>query len=300
MPASGVIPVVEVGGFGSFIKEDLGVVLHSDVDGAHIGNHGGGGVGADNPVIAVVGNSQADLFRWYFRQGVLYYTSDHIDRGHGHGRALAVSPLIGHQHGTVGRRTQKGVINSLIQKSPLFSRGLGSQGHGNRIPEQVHDPGGQAHKCGKALPVICQHVFKINVQAAKPLILHGPAQLPYDPLLQFMAAHQGRYQIIIKMPVFPQGGQCQDGTRPPLLRPLYHPRIIAHGRDHFPFQGKAIGKHLQPIQVGQGFLQHLLIDERVRISAGIEQFPSLHRIAVRNIKSLANGQAVWVFYLIVP
>ena len=115
-----------------------------------------------------------------------------------------------------------------------------------------------------------------------------------------MAAHQGRYQIIIKMPVFPQGGQRQDGTRPPLLRPLNHPRIIAHGRDQFPFQGKAIGKHLQPIQVGQGFLQHPLIDERVRISAGIEQFPSLHRIAVRNIKSLANGQAVWVFYLIVP
>lgn len=94
MPAPGAVPVVEVGGLGGFIKEDLGVVLHSDVDGAHIGNHGGGGGGADNPVIAVVGNAHEDLAGGDFGHGILEYPAHLVVGSHRLGLTIAVAPFI--------------------------------------------------------------------------------------------------------------------------------------------------------------------------------------------------------------
>ena len=131
------------------------------------------------PVIAVVGDSQADLFRRYFRQGVLCHASDHIDRGHCHGRAICVSPFIRHQQNPVGRLSEQAVIDSFVKQPPLVSGRLRSQCNAHLIAEQVHHLSHQLYKFCIFHPVLRQYVFKININSAVAFLRHRTPQLPY-------------------------------------------------------------------------------------------------------------------------
>ena len=85
-----------------------------------------------------------------------------------------------------------------------------------------------------------------------------------------------------------------------MQRLFYHPCVILHGKNQISVLCKTIGKYIDGAQIRQGFLQYPTVNEGVCITAGKQWPSSLPSLPVRNIKSLANGQAVWVFYLICP
>ena len=102
------------------------------------------------------------------------------------------------------------------------------------------------------------------------------------------------------MPVLSQGRQSKDLADAPLQRPFYHPRVIRHGKNQIPVLSKTIGKYIDGAQIRQGILQYPAVYKGICITAGKQGPSSLPGFPVRDIKSLANGQAVWIFYLICP
>ena len=102
------------------------------------------------------------------------------------------------------------------------------------------------------------------------------------------------------MPVLSQGRQCKHRADAPLQRLFYNPRVIRHGQNQIPVLCKAVGKYIDGAQIWQRILQYPAVYEGVCITAGKQGPSSFPSLSVRNIKSLANGQAVWIFYLICP
>ena len=188
-----VLPVPEIGRHGSFVKPYIHTKVNRQLH--RLQGSQGSGPGYSpfkwkGPVIAVVRDSQNDFLRRNLAHRILHYPSHHIDGGHGHGRSLTVSPLVGHQHDVVSRLPQQPVINALIEKPPLLGRSLRRKGYRNRIAEDVEYLGSPAHKISILRPVFCQHILKVNIQTPISLFLHRAPQLPDKALLVFPASHQ--------------------------------------------------------------------------------------------------------------
>ena len=254
------------------------------------------------PVVTVIGDSQADLFRRDFREGVFHHTPHHIEGRYGHGRTVGITPFVSHQHRPVGCCAQQTVIHALIEKPRLVSGGLGRQGHGYRISQQIHYLRSAGYKLGKFLPVFCPDVFKINIQALIPLFLHHPAKLQDQVSLDCPVLHHRRHQIVIKPAVSSQW--CQDQHRPHSRRKrrLNQRTVIGHRRDQVALCGKTVGKYIKRRQPLERLTQHLPVDERIGVTTDIERNPPcrvLHSAPAPKKKGLAHGQAIWIFYLII-
>ncbi len=88
-----VLPVGEPGRLGRLVKLDGDAVEDGSLHGLHIAQGGGFCSAADvgqGPVVAIVGDAQADLGWGDFSQGVLKDPANLVDGGYGHGWAVCI------------------------------------------------------------------------------------------------------------------------------------------------------------------------------------------------------------------
>src|SRR5699024_10213957 len=125
------LPVQEPGRLGDPGIFDRGSILCCDPCRLRISHDPGTGDSfliRQRPVISVVRDPQDQLSRRDPCQRILYHLPHFIKRRHRHGRAISISPLIGHQKYRVCIFTEKSIVNPFHKKPFLAVRCLRRHG----------------------------------------------------------------------------------------------------------------------------------------------------------------------------
>ena len=265
-------------------------MLNGQLNGALVGNGlrtGNALYERQRPVISVIWNSEEDFRGGDCRDSIIQNGADIWQRGNCHGRAVSITPFVGHEEDTVTGGPNGRVVMALIEQALLHGAGFGGQSHPEETTLRVEKTSQTGKECGIGDGQRAGQIFEIYVHTGVSPQKNRLQDLTDELFLNSRICQDEFATVGVELPCFGQCGKMHDGESASL--PCGRQQGVIGQGDQIAGMGDSVCEWGQIGLIRQLFGQELFPNEWVGIAVGNDR--SKGRFEIGDDKRFAGSQS---------